>query len=137
MAVESSGAVVIRALVTRLDSLHMARHMKEPSSSWCVGGFEFLVCNAALPWADVDAQSAQASFGLPRRVAVVGPHHVVTWAHDLSPRADGSYAPRVSMNRWLACGSRPRRQAHGTSTGAPRRRTLQLRGRDSNSQPHD
>ncbi|MFZ2055922.1 MAG: hypothetical protein WAV54_00740 [Acidimicrobiales bacterium] len=74
--------------------------MKESTSSWYVGqGFEFLVYNAVLPWADVDARSAQASFGSPRHVAVVGPYHVVTWAHDISLRADGSCAPQLSTNR--------------------------------------
>jgi hypothetical protein len=90
VAVEFSEAVMIRPPVTRLDSLHIARYMKEPSSLWHVGGFEFLVYNAVLAWADVDARSAQASFGSPRHVAVVGPYDVMTWAHDLSPRADGS-----------------------------------------------
>ena len=99
VTVESSDGVVVRPVVTLAGSQHLVRYTRLSSSSWYGGGFEFLVYNATAPWAGVDAQSAQASFGPPQRVAAVGPYHVLTWAHDLTLRGDGTYVPQPRANR--------------------------------------
>jgi hypothetical protein len=94
VTVESSDSVVVRPVVTRAGGQHVVRYRRLSSSAWYGGGFEFLVYNATVPWGGVDAQSALASFGPPQHVAAVGPYHVLTWAHDLSLRGDGTYAPQ-------------------------------------------
>ena len=94
VTVESSDSVVVRPVVTNSSSYHVVRYTRLSSSAWYGGGFEFLVYNATAPWGGVDAQSALASFGPPQHVAAVGPYHVLTWAHDLSVRRDGTYAPQ-------------------------------------------
>jgi hypothetical protein len=94
VTVESSDAVVVRPVVTLSGDHHIVRYTRLSSSAWYGGGFEFLVYNATAPWAGVDAQSARASFGPPQHVAAVGPYHVLTWAHDLTLRGDGTYAPQ-------------------------------------------
>jgi hypothetical protein len=94
VTVESSDSVVVRPVVTRAGGQHVVRYRRLSSSAWYGGGFEFLVYNATTPWGGVDAQSALASFGPPQHVAAVGPYHVLTWAHDLSLRGDGTYAPQ-------------------------------------------
>ena len=92
VTVASSDAVVVRPVTTLLGGLHIGRYLRQSSSSWYGGGFEFLVYNAVTPWDDVEAQSALASFGPPREVAVVGRYRVLTWAHDLSIEPDGNFA---------------------------------------------
>ncbi len=98
VTVEASDAVVVRPVVT-LGGIHIVRYTRLSTSQWYGGGFEFLVYNATAPWAGVDAKSARASFGPPLHVASVGPYHVVTWAHDLTVRKDGSYAPQPWAHR--------------------------------------
>ncbi len=94
VTVESSDAVVVRPVVTFGGDQHVVRYTRESSSAWYGGGFEFLVYNATAPWQGVDGQSALASFGPPQHVAAVGPYDVLTWAHDLTLRGDGTYAPQ-------------------------------------------
>lgn len=91
--VESSDAVVVRPVVT-VDGDHIVRYTRLSTSAWYGGGFEFLVYNASAPWGGVDWLSARASFGRPQRVARVGQYRVATWAHDLTIRGDGTYAPQ-------------------------------------------
>jgi hypothetical protein len=99
VTVESSDAVVVRPVVTLDGSQHIVRYTRLSSSAWYGGGFEFLVYNVVSPWAGVDAQSARASFGRPQHVAAVGPYNVLTWAHDLTLRSDGTYAPQPWAHR--------------------------------------
>ncbi len=94
VTVVSSQAVVVRPVTTLLGGQQIGRYLRQSSSTWYGGGFQFLVYNAVVPWDDVEAQSALASFGPPRTDAVVGRWHVMTWAHDLTIRPDGSYAPQ-------------------------------------------
>jgi len=94
VTVVSSDAVVVRPVTTLLGGQQIGRYLRQSSSSWYGGGFEFLVYNSVAPWDDVEAQSALASFGPPRHVAVVGNYRVLTWAHDLTIRTDGSFAPQ-------------------------------------------
>ncbi len=94
VTVVSSDAVVVRPVSTLIGGQQIGRYLRQSSSSWYGGGFEFLVYNSAAPWDDVEAQSALASFGPPRHVAVVGKYRVLTWAHDLTIRTDGSFAPQ-------------------------------------------
>ncbi len=93
VTVESSDAVLVRPVVT-LGGDHIVRYERLSTSAWYGGGFEFLVYNASAPWAGVDWLSARASFGRPQRVARVGQYRVATWAHDLTIRGDGTYAPQ-------------------------------------------
>lgn len=94
VTVVSSDAVVVRPVDTLAGGEHIGRYLRQSSSSWYQEGFEFLVYNAVHPWDDVDAQSALASFGPSRHVAVVGRYRVLTWAHDLTIPTNGSYAPQ-------------------------------------------
>ncbi len=98
VTVESTDAVVVRPVVTHGDD-HVVRYTRLSSSSWYKEGFEFLVYNAASPWGGVDARSALASFGPPEHVATVGRYQVLTWAHDLLLRADGTYVPQPWAHR--------------------------------------
>ncbi len=99
VTVESANAVVIRPVVSLAGGHHLARYMRQTSSTWYGGGFEFLVYNAAVPWGSVGSKSAAASFGPPQHVAVVGTYYVLTWAHDLAIPRDGSYAPQSWAHR--------------------------------------
>ena len=94
VTVVSSQAVVVRPVTTLLGGQHIGRYLRQSSSTWYGGGFQFLAYNAVVPWDDVEAQSALASFGPPRTDAVVGRWHVMTWAHDLTIRRDGTFAPQ-------------------------------------------
>jgi hypothetical protein len=94
VTVVSSEAVVVRPVTTLLGGQHIGRYLRQSSSTWYGGGFQFLVFNAVVPWDDVEAQSAVASFGPPRTDAVVGRWHIMTWAHDLTIRPDGNFAPQ-------------------------------------------
>ena len=94
VTVESSDAVVVRPVTTLAGGLHIGRYLRQSSSTWYGGGFQFLVYNAVTPWDDVEAQSAVASFGAPRHVAVVGRYRVLTWAHELTIPPDGTFAPQ-------------------------------------------
>jgi len=106
VTVESSDSVVVRPVVTNSSSYHVVRYTRLSSSAWYGGGFEFLVYNATAPWGGVDAQSALASFGPPQHVAAVGPYHVLTWAHDLSVRRDGTTRPSRGLTSSGPAGSR-------------------------------
>jgi len=99
VTVESSDAVLVRPVVTIGGDQHVVRYTRLSSSSWYGGGFQFLVYNASAPWGGVDAQSALTSFGPPQDVAAVGPYYVLTWAHELSVRPDGTYAPQPWVHR--------------------------------------
>ncbi len=99
VTVESSDTVVVRPVVTLVGDPHIVRYMRLSSSTWYGAGFEFLVYNATTTWGGVDAQSALASFGPPQHVAAVGPYDVLTWAHDLTVRGDGTYAPQSWAHR--------------------------------------
>ena len=94
VTVESSDAVVVRPVTTLAGGLQIGRYLRQSSSTWYGGGFQFLVYNAVTPWDDVEAQSAVASFGAPRHVAVVGRYRVLTWAHELTIPPDGTFAPQ-------------------------------------------
>ena len=94
VTVVSSDAVVVRPVTTLAGGEQIGRYLRQSSSTWYGGGFQFLVYNAVVPWDDVEAQSALASFGAPKHVAVVGRWHVLTWAHDLTIRTDGTFAPQ-------------------------------------------
>jgi hypothetical protein len=94
VTVVSSDAVVVRPVSTLAGGQQIGRYLRQSSSSWYGGGFQFLVYNAVVPWDDVDGQSAVESFGLPRHTAVVGRWRVLTWAHDLTIRTDGTFAPQ-------------------------------------------
>ena len=67
---------------------------RQSSSTWYGGGFQFLVYNGVVPWDDVEGQSALYSFGAPSHVASVGRYRVLTWAHDLTIRRNGTFAQR-------------------------------------------
>lgn len=99
VTVVSSEAVVVRPVSTLIGGQQIGRYLRQSSSSWYGGGFQFFVYNAAAPWDDVDAQSAQASFGPPRHIAIVGRYEVWTWAHDLTIRTDGTFAPQPWATR--------------------------------------
>jgi len=94
VTVVSSDAVVVRPVSTLAGGEQIGRYVRQSSSTWYGGGFQFLVYNAVVPWDDVEAQSALVSFGAPQHVAVVGRWHVLTWAHDLTIRTDGTFAPQ-------------------------------------------
>jgi hypothetical protein len=94
VTVVSSDAVVVRPVSTLSGGLEIGRYLRQSSSTWYGGGFQFLVFNSVVPWDDVDGLSALHSFGTPRHVATVGRWEVFTWAHDLTIRTDGSYAPQ-------------------------------------------
>ncbi len=94
VTVVSSDAVVVRPVATLLGGEQIGRYLRQSSSTWYGGGFEFMVFNAAAPWDDVDASSALASFGPPQHVAVVGIYRVLTWARDLTILPNGDFAPQ-------------------------------------------
>jgi hypothetical protein len=94
VTVVSSDAVVVRPVSTLIGGQQIGRYLRQSSSSWYGGGFEFFVYNASAPWDDVDASSARASFGRPQHVAVVGRYQVLTWAHDLTIPPNGDFAPQ-------------------------------------------
>lgn len=94
VTVVSSDEVVVRPVSTLAGGEQIGRYLRQSSSTWYGGGFQFLVYNAVVPWDDVEAESALASFGPPRHVAVVGRWQVVTYPHDLTIRSDGTFAPQ-------------------------------------------
>ncbi|MGA3217169.1 MAG: hypothetical protein ABSD97_15935 [Acidimicrobiales bacterium] len=91
VTVESSDAVVIRPVTTEPGTRYLGRYVRQTTSSWYGGGFEFFVYNTAFPWNSVDAQTAIASFGPPLREAAVGTYRVLSWKHDISVPGDGGY----------------------------------------------
>jgi hypothetical protein len=94
VTVVSSQAVVVRPVATLLGGEQIGRYLRQSSSSWYGGGFQFLVYNAYVPWDDVEASSARASFGPPQHVGVVGRYRVLTWSHDLTILSNGNFAPQ-------------------------------------------
>jgi hypothetical protein len=92
VTVVSSQDLVVRPVTTLAGGQHIGRYLRQSSSTWYGGGFQFLVYNSVVPWDDVEAQSAMASFGPPRTDAIVGRWHVMTWTHDLTIRPDGNFA---------------------------------------------
>ncbi|MGO9911154.1 MAG: hypothetical protein ACLPQS_08355, partial [Acidimicrobiales bacterium] len=92
VTVESADTVVIRPVIALPGGAHLARYMRQTSSQWYDGRFEFLVYDLSSPWGSVGARSAEASFGPPRHIARVGTYRVLTWAHELAIEPDGSYA---------------------------------------------
>jgi hypothetical protein len=99
VTVESSAAVVIRPVIALPGGTHLARYMRQTSSEWYDGRFEFLVYNASAPWGSVGAQSAEASFGPPQHIAKVGTYRVLTWAHQLTIEPNGTYARQPWLKR--------------------------------------
>ena len=96
VTVVSGDAVVVRPVSTLSGGLEIGRYLRQSSSTWYGGGFQFLVYNGVVPWDDVEGQSALYSFGAPSHVASVGRYRVLTWAHDLTIRRNGTFAPQ----RW-------------------------------------
>jgi hypothetical protein len=94
VTVVSADRVVVRPVSTLAGGLQIGRYLRQSSSTWYGGGFQFLVFNGVVPWDDVETQSAVASFGAPRHVAVIGRYRVMTWAHDLTIKPDGTFAPQ-------------------------------------------
>jgi hypothetical protein len=92
VTVASADKVVVRPVSTLSGGLQIGRYLRQSSSSWYGGGFQFLVFNDVVPWDDVETQSAVSSFGGPRHVAVIGRYKVMTWAHDLTIKPDGTFA---------------------------------------------
>lgn len=89
VTVESSDAISVRPVVERPGG-RLGRYMRQSTSTWYGGGFQFLVYRATVPWGGVDATSAAASFGTPKSIVAVGPYRVLTWSHDLAVRRDGT-----------------------------------------------
>jgi hypothetical protein len=90
---------VIRPVIALPGGTHLARYMRQTSSEWYDGRFEFLVYNASAPWGSVGAQSAEASFGPPQHIAKVGTYRVLTWAHQLTIEPNGTYARQPWLKR--------------------------------------
>ena len=65
MTVVSSDEVVVRPVSTLAGGEQIGRYLRQSSSTWYGGGFQFLVYNAVVPWDDVEAESALASSGRP------------------------------------------------------------------------
>lgn len=87
VTVDSGGAVVVRP-VTTVTIGTIARYYKQSSAEWYRDRtFQFLVFNTAVIWEAVDATSAEATFGTPRRIYREGTYEILVWPHPvpLSP----------------------------------------------------
>jgi hypothetical protein len=91
VTVESAGNVVVRPVIAT-GGPHITRYLRQSSSTWYGGRFEFLVYNAASPWGGVDAASAATSFGVPAHTYDVGGYRVLVWNRGLQIRPDGTFA---------------------------------------------
>ncbi len=98
VTVESSDAIQVRPVTTEPGTQYLGRYMRQTTSDWYGGAFEFFVYNTALPWNSVDAKTATASFGAPLHTASVGSYRVLTWGHALLLPGDGQYVKYTSAS---------------------------------------
>ena len=98
VTVQSSDEVKVRAVVAIQGTEHLARYMRQSSSTWFRPGFQFLVYDTANPWGNVNAKSAAVSFGPPSQAVAVGPYVVLRWAHLLRVSPDG----RFEQQPWMS-----------------------------------
>ena len=99
VTVVSNDAVVVRPVSTLQGGLEIGRYLSQSSSTWYGGGFQFLVYNAVCPGMMSRVGQLWRRSVPARHVAVVGRWRVLTFAHDLTIRTDGSYAPQPWATR--------------------------------------
>ncbi|MHB8290044.1 MAG: hypothetical protein ACYDEY_12555 [Acidimicrobiales bacterium] len=71
-------------------NIHLVRYARESANSWYAKPFRFLVYNYRGPWGNVTSATADATFGIPKHVYVVGPYQVMVWPHRLIVPAHGA-----------------------------------------------
>ena len=83
VTVESRGRVRVRPVTAPFG--RVVTYTRNSSSTWYTGHtFQFLVYNPALPFGDVDAKTATATFGKPAHVWAVDGYLVLAWRHRIS-----------------------------------------------------
>jgi hypothetical protein len=64
---------------------HLERYQRQSADAWYTGqSFQFLVFDTSLPWGNVDAASAKATFGPVLHTYDVGTYRVLVWNHPLA-----------------------------------------------------
>jgi hypothetical protein len=77
--------VAIRPVDAEDRSGHLERYLRQSADAWYTGqSFEFLVYDTALPWGNVDAATAAATFGPILHTYDVGTYRVLVWSHPLA-----------------------------------------------------
>jgi hypothetical protein len=67
---------------------HLERYQRQSADAWYTGqSFQFLVYDTSLPWGNVDAVSARATFGPVLHTYDVGTYRVLVWNHPLAVAA--------------------------------------------------
>ncbi|HTX00795.1 MAG TPA: hypothetical protein VMD59_18585 [Acidimicrobiales bacterium] len=80
VTVESSGVVAVRP-VTPAPNGTLRRYERQSPQSWYAGQhFDFFVYNLAKPWRNVNAKTAEATWGAPARTYAVGTYRVLVWS---------------------------------------------------------
>lgn len=84
VTVETGSKVDIRP-VTALPAGRVVSYTRNSSRAWYAGkSFQFLVYNPALPFGDVDATTARATFGAPAHTDAVDGYFVLVWRHPIA-----------------------------------------------------
>jgi hypothetical protein len=92
----TNGAIAVRPVIATPNA-QLLRYQRQSTATWYSGEpFQFLVYNAAQPWAGVDEISASETFGRPARIYAVGTYRVLVWDHPLTVSARG-YAPGMAV----------------------------------------
>ncbi|MCU1492580.1 MAG: hypothetical protein JWO62_344 [Acidimicrobiaceae bacterium] len=84
VTVETHEDVQVRP-VTALPAGRIVSYTRNSSRTWYSGkSFQFLVFNAALPFGDVDAATARATFGPPAHTYATDGYLVLVWSHRIT-----------------------------------------------------
>jgi len=93
VTVETHGAVVVRPVTTGFDE-RLHRYDRQSAVDWYRSqAFQFFVYNTAKPWRQVNATTAERTFGAPAATYAVGTYRVLVWR---KPVSVGLYVPTFS-----------------------------------------